>query len=98
LEIGAHNGYLAILVQYGSIFSLLFFSIFFKALINILKYVRFNWNEKEIKFYFFIIIYTLVNAFGETMFTGINDFQTLLFWFVFAYLYTKSYKWSRDLK
>ena len=98
LEIGAHNGYLAILVQYGLIFSLLFFSIFFKALINIFKYVRFNWNKKEIKFYFFVIIYTLVNAFGETMFTGINDFQTLFFWFVFAYLYTKSYKWSRDLK
>lgn len=98
LHIGAHNGYLAVMVQYGLIFATTFFIFLFKYLFSIFKYVRHHWQNNKVKFLSFIILFTLINGFVETMMTGINDFQTCLFWLSFGYLYSQAYQWRKSLK
>ena len=39
-----------------------------------------------IRAYLFIIIITLITALVETLMTGINEFQTILFWFSLVFL------------
>ena len=87
IDFGAHNGYLSILVQYGIIFSTIFFSIFFYYLYKIYKYQIsfFGENHSEIRFLFFIVTYTLVNGLFENTIIGISFFQTNLFWLTIAY-------------
>ena len=97
IDIGAHNGYLALLVQYGLFFASSFFMILFTSLFSIISFVKSNWYNKHIQFFSFILIFTLLNGFVETMITGINDFQTCLFWLSFGYLYSQAYKWKRSL-
>tara|TARA_B100000900_G_scaffold413048_1_gene436119 strand:+ start:31 stop:1176 length:1146 start_codon:yes stop_codon:yes gene_type:complete len=97
IGIGAHNGYLALLVQYGLLFASSFFIIFIISLFSIFSFVKSNWDNKKIQFFSFIIIFTLLNGFVETMITGINDFQTCMFWLAFGYLYSQAYQWKRDL-
>jgi O-antigen ligase len=87
--ISAHNGYLAILVQYGIIFASLILYIIFKKSFSVLYFFR----GSRIGFkaiYSYIIIYALFESLYETMITGINEFHTILFWFSLAMLsYTK---------
>ena len=41
--------------------------------------------EKKNQFIVFALIYTYLNAFFETAFTGVNYFLTAFFWFCIAY-------------
>ncbi len=88
--ISAHNGYLAIFVQYGIFFgSLILFSIFYQSV----YYFRFlNKDESSEVFYFYIILYAILASFFETLMTGINELHTILFWFSFAFLSFSIYK------
>ncbi|MAW21502.1 MAG: hypothetical protein CMD16_03805 [Flavobacteriales bacterium] len=88
--IGAHNAYLAILTQYGIVFgSLVLYIIFQKSYSAILFFRNSSGNEKV---YLFIIIYTLIASIYETLITGVNEFQTSLFWFSLAILSYSKYK------
>ena len=80
----AHNGYLAILVQYGSLFGFLIFSIIFRK--SFLFFNNESLNYPENKFYIYLIAYTLIASMYETLLTGINEFQTILFWFALSFL------------
>ena len=82
--IAAHNGYLAIFVQYGLVFGLLILGIIFYQTLRI--YLKIDKKDLSELFYLYIIIYTLLNAVYESLMTGINEFQTILFWFALALL------------
>ena len=87
INFGAHNGYLSILVQYGAIFSTIFFSILIYYLIKIYsaKIEIFGENVLQTKFLFFLITYSLINGLFENTIIGINFLQTNLFWLTLAY-------------
>ena len=89
-QIGAHNGYLAILVEYGFIFGLLILGIIFYQTIR--SYLIIEKKDPAQLFYFYIIFYALFASFYETMMTGINEFHTILFWFSLAFLSYSIYK------
>lgn len=94
--IGAHNGYLAILVQYGALFSILIFYIIFSKSYSLLNYFR-KTRVGYTAIYSFIIIYTLIASIYESLMTGINEFHTILFWFSLAILsYSKISKVDED--
>ena len=94
--IGAHNGYLAILVQYGALFSILIFYIIFSKSFSLLNYFR-KTRVGYTAIYSFIIIYTLIASIYESLMTGINEFHTILFWFSLAILsYSKISKVDED--
>ena len=88
LFIGAHNGYLSILIQYGILFGGLVIFILFRKSLQVVEFFK---NKSGINnIYLFVIIYTLIAANFESLFTGINEFHTILFWFSLSYLsYTK---------
>ncbi len=88
IDFGAHNGYLSILVQYGIIFSIIFFCVFIYFLNKIYKskIEAFGENILQTKFLFFLISYTLVNGMFENTLIGINFFQSNLLWITLAYL------------
>ena len=80
----AHNGYLSLFIQLGFIFGFLTLLIIFKKSFAGLMFLR---NETGyIRIYSFIVIYTLFAAVYESLITGINEFQTILFWFALAFL------------
>ena len=94
--IGAHNGYLAILVQYGVLFATLIFYIIFSKSYSLLNYFR-KTRVGYTAIYSFIIIYTLTASIYESLMTGINEFHTILFWFSLAILsYSKISKVDED--
>jgi len=82
--IGAHNGYLAILTQYGIIFGGLMLYIIFQQSYKLISFFRNSLDYERV--YVFIIIYTLIASLYETLITGVNEFQTILFWFALAFL------------
>ena len=89
---GAHNGYLAFLTQYGILFGGAVIFIIFKKSIQIYSYFL---KSKEFeRIYLFIIFYTLIASLFEAFMTGINDFNTILFWFSLAFLSFS--KFNRD--
>lgn len=98
IDFGAHNGYLSLIVQYGLIFSIVFYTIFSRNVYRILTYLRTKMKEDtSYKFLYFIIIYTLANGLIENSFSGINFFQGSLFWLVVGYvLYDINIKKSTD--
>ena len=81
--ISAHNAYLAIIVQYGIIFGLIFIGIIFYKILNIFKNI--NLKESVESYYFYIITYVVIASFYETLITGINEIHTILFWFSLSY-------------
>ena len=83
--IGAHNGYLAILTQYGVIFGSVVIFIIFRKCIQAVNWAKHSSFGVE-KTYLFIIIYALISALYESLITGINEFHTILFWFSLAFL------------
>ena len=83
--VGAHNGYLAILVQYGALFSVGVFYIIITKSYNLLNYFR-KTRIGYTAIYSFIIIYTLLAAIYESLMTGINEFHTVMLWFSLALL------------
>ena len=87
---GAHNGYLAFLTQYGILIGGAIIFIIFKKSIQIYFYFK---NSKEYeRIYLFIIIYTLIASLFEVFMTGINAFNTILFWFSLAILSHSKFK------
>ena len=82
--IGAHNGYLAILAQYGIIFGGLILYIIFQQSYKMFSSFRNSPGDERV--YLFIILYTLIASLYEALLTGINEFQTMLFWFALAFL------------
>jgi len=83
-NISAHNGYLAILTQYGVVIGgVILYFILSKSL---LVFNYFRTSKKIEKTYLFILFYALFASIYETMLTGINEFHTILFWFSLAYL------------
>jgi hypothetical protein len=87
---GAHNGYLAFLTQYGIIFGGIVLFIIFKKSIQLLLYFR--KRESFERTFLFILIYTLVASMFETLMTGINEFNTILFWLSLSILSYSKYK------
>ena len=84
LFIGAHNGYLSILIQYGILFGGLVIFILLKKSLQVIRFFK---NRSGIyNIYLFVIFYTLIVANFESLFTGINEFHTVLFWFSLSYL------------
>ena len=75
---GAHNGYLAILAQCGILFGGIFLFIILKKSLQVFLY--FKRRKSFERAFLFIIIYTLLASFFETLMTGINEFNTILFW------------------
>ena len=90
LIMGAHNGYLALLTQYGILFGGIVLGIIFRKSLQAYSFLN---NKKGFeRVYFFIIIYTLVASIFETYITGINEFNTILFWFSLAILSYSKFK------
>ncbi len=82
--IGAHNGYLAILVQYGIIFGSVILFLIFRKSLQAYSYFK---NKKSFeRVYLFIILYVLIASIYESLITGINEFSTILFWFSLSIL------------
>ena len=79
------NGYLAILVQYGIVFSSIIFFIIFSKAYSVLGFFR-KTRVGYTAIYAFIIAYTLLASMYESLMTGINEFHTILFWFSLAIL------------
>ena len=82
--ISAHNGYLALLTQYGFIIGSFVIFIILRKCWILGNYFKFSSEEKSA--YVFIFIYALFASVYENMLTGINEFHTILFWFSLAYL------------
>lgn len=97
LNIGAHNGYLAVLVQYGVLFGTAFFLTLLFAFFKCKQYVFEQWNKTSVKLSVFIISYALFSSFFETVMTGINNFQTALFWFALGLLYYEAYHYKEEV-
>ena len=93
--ISAHNGYLAILVQYGSIFGFLVLGIIFYHSFSFFN--KDNLKNPENRFYSYIIAYTLLASVYETLLTGINFFSTILFWLALAILSYSKFNLRTDV-
>ena len=88
LIVSSHNGFLSLFIQLGIIFGTLVIFIILRKSFEVLNF--FKQAEGHIKFYLFLIVYTLISANFESLITGINEFHTILFWLSLAYLsYTK---------
>ena len=88
--ISAHNGYLAILTQYGIIFGSIILFVILRKSVQLINY--FGKSSELNRTYLFIIIYALFASIYETMITGINEFHTILFWFALAFLSYSKFK------
>ena len=86
---GAHNGYLSVLIQYGLIFGICVIILFFRK--SMLLIFFFKKRKDYITIYIFIILYTLIAGLFESLFTGINEFQTILFWLSLSVLSLTKY-------
>ena len=87
---GAHNGYLAILAQCGILFGGIFLFIVLKKSLQVFLY--FKSRKSFERAFLFIIIYTLLASFFETLMTGINEFNTILFWISLSILYYSKFE------
>jgi len=88
--IGAHNGYLAILAQYGIVFGSIILFLIFRKSFQAFSYFK---NKKSFeRVYLFITLYTLIASIYESLITGINEFHTILFWFSIAILSYSKFK------
>ena len=83
-NVTAHNGYFAILTQYGLIFGSIILFIIFRKTVQVSTWFKQSFETERA--YLFIIISCLFAAVYETMITGINEFHTILFWFGLAFL------------
>ena len=87
---GAHNGYFAILTQYGIVFGSIIILIILQKSIQLINF--FKYSVKIERTHLFIIIYALFASFYESLLTGINEFHTTLFWFSIAFLSITRFK------
>ena len=92
--ISAHNGYLALLVQFGLIFGgAILFIIVSQSFLNIKRFIS---KQNNNTFYLFVLIFGLLTSFFETLITGINEFHTILFLFSLAILNFSYYESSNN--
>ena len=90
--ISAHNGYLALLVQFGIIFGgAILFILGRQSFLNIRRFIS---KKNNNTFYLFVLIFGLLTSFFETLITGINEFHTILFLFSLAILNFSYYESS----
>lgn len=82
--IGAHNGYLAIITQYGIIFGSVILFLILRKSFQVYSYFKNNNSFEYI--YLYIILYVLIASIYESLITGINEFSTTLFWFSLSIL------------
>ena len=90
----AHNGYLSIFIQYGILFGSIIIILF--VVKSIFFIFLFRKEKGYISVYIFIIIYTLLAGLFESLFTGINEFQTILFWFSLSMLSYKKFNLDNE--
>lgn len=90
LIISSHNGYLAILTQYGLMLGGVVLLITINKSIQLFSFFK-NRSGNE-RVYLFIVIYALFSSIYETLLTGINEFHTILFWLSLAFLSFSKYK------
>ena len=81
----AHNGYLSLFIQYGIIFGSIILFLIFKYCISLFYFFK-SYRDNIVKVNLYIILSTLLASIYETMITGINEFQTILFWFSLVFL------------
>tara|TARA_B100000123_G_C25717390_1_gene422805 strand:+ start:338 stop:1480 length:1143 start_codon:yes stop_codon:yes gene_type:complete len=81
----AHNGYISLFIQYGMIFGSIILFLIFRYCISLFYFFK-SYSDNIIKVNLYIILTTLIASIYETMLTGINEFQTILFWFSLAFL------------
>ena len=91
----AHNGYLAILVQYGFVFGFLILGIIFRK--SFLFFNKATFIKPENRFYIYLVVYTLIAAVYETLITGINEFHTILFWLALAFLSYSKFREANEI-
>lgn len=91
---GAHNGYLAILTQYGIVFGSVILFIILRQCIKVIRYFRQSIGVERA--FLFIIIYALFASVYESIITGINEFHTSLFWFSLSYLSLSIFKLENE--
>ena len=89
-NISAHNGYLAILTQYGLVIGSLLLYIILSKSYELFSFFK-DYNKNE-KIYLFILVYATLVSVYEVLITGINEFHTILFWFSLAFLSYTKYK------
>jgi len=92
--ISAHNGYLAILTQYGLIFGLLIICIILYKVLSL--FFQVDKKDVELLSYLYIACYVPIAALYETFLTGINEFHTILFWFSLAFLSFSAFKHKHE--
>ena len=95
--IGAHNGYLAILTQYGLIFGFFILYIILKKSYRSIIFVN-KHKLEEHKIHIYIIIYTLIASLYESLMVGINEFHTILFWYSLAIILFREYNHNNENK
>ena len=88
--LGAHNGYLAILTQYGIVFGSIVLFVILSKSIQVIRYFSNSSNVERT--YLFILVYALFASVYETLLTGINEFHTILFWFSLVFLSYSKFK------
>ena len=81
----AHNGYLSLFIQYGMIFGSIIIFLIFKYCVSLFYFFK-SYADNIVKANLYIILSTLIASLYETMITGINEFQTILFWFSLVFL------------
>tara|TARA_B110000467_G_scaffold152911_1_gene162721 strand:+ start:4495 stop:5634 length:1140 start_codon:yes stop_codon:yes gene_type:complete len=86
----SHNGYLSVFLQYGVLFGGLILGLIFVKAFQLIAFFKGSNNTEKV--FIFIIIYTFVSSIYETLFTGINEFHTILFWLSLAFLSYSKYK------
>jgi len=80
--LGAHNGYLSFMVQYGIVFVSVIFGFFIFYLVKFVRYYSIYWMSitTDFKTHFFIFIYSLIVNVFENATNGINSLSSNIFW------------------
>ena len=94
---GPHNGYLSMGIMYGVFFGSVYLMMILGFIVNVRKKVLHKGREFE-KFAYFFLLITLINTFFESLIVGVNEFMSLLFWFMLGVcaLFYKTTKFSRN--
>lgn len=92
-EVGPHNGYLELTEQIGIPCSVIFFSIIlFVILKNIYLKIKYR---KPVDLFLAMVIAIAIKASYESLFVGVHEFETNLFFFALAMVSSFSYKYQR---
>ena len=95
--LGPHNGYLSMGIMYGVLFGMAYLLMILRFIVTVRKKVLRKGADFE-KFAFYFLLITLINTFFESLIVGVNEFMSLLFWFMVGVcaLFYKSTKFRRN--